>query len=401
VRSRVIAVGCALIGTAGLLGIPQGIARAASAAAVPAAARTQLSVATAHATYHYGDKVIVTVTLDTTIPGGSVSLYAQPAGQGIRRIAAGKVNAKHKLLVAYNVTRNSKFTAVFAGSKGHAAARASRTVGTRARVASRVTNYFKVVKFNGNTYYYFHARKPLTLHSTVTPNKHGECLRPETQQWDKGPKGPVWDADTKYGCDTLDSQSHDSSAFDLSSAAGDKYRIRGTYLHSKRDTVNLSAAGPWVYFIVVKLGGTCCNHVTEPRGIPVCLLGVLRLGQRDRAAADEIVQHLVGLDLLVEAGPAQRGRPDVADTGTSAEIERYQEVQLDLVLRSRLLISVLSVDLLRGCPRDPGPAAAVRRHRAHRLRVRVHDTARGKVRVGPGDLPFDLWHHETGQRHPG
>ena len=251
-RSRIIAVGCALIGAAGLLGIPQGIARAASAAAVPAAARTQLSVSTAHGTYDYGDRVVVTVTLDKAIPGGSVSLYAQPAGQATRRIAAGRVNAQHKLLAAYHVTRTTKFTAVFAGSKSHPAAKASRTVGTRARVASRVTNYFKVVKFNGNTYYYFHRSKPLILHSTVTPNKHGECLQPETQQWDKGPKGPVWDADTKYGCDTLDSQSHDSSAFDLSSAAGDKYRIRGTYLRSRTDTVNLSAAGPWVYFVVVK-----------------------------------------------------------------------------------------------------------------------------------------------------
>lgn len=249
-RSRFIAVGCALIGTAGLLGIPQGIARAASTA--PAASRTQLSVSTAHAIYRYGDRVAVIVTLDKAVPGGAVSLYAQPAGQKIRRIAAGRVNAKHKLTVAYTVTRTTRFTAVFAGSKSHAAAKAARTVGTRAKVASRVTNYFKVVKFNGNTYYYFHRSKPLTLRSTVTPNKHGECLQPETQQWDKGPKGPVWDADTKYGCDTLDSQSHDSSAFDLSSAAGDKYRIRGNYLRSKTDTVNLSATGPWVYFVVVK-----------------------------------------------------------------------------------------------------------------------------------------------------
>jgi hypothetical protein len=248
VRSRFIAVGCALIGAAGLLGIPQGIARAAS----PAAARTQLSVSTDKGSYGYGDKVVITVTLDRSIPGGKVTLYAQPAGLATRQIAVGKVNAKHKLFVGYNVTRTTKFTAVFAGSTGHAAAKAARTVGTRARVESRVTNYFKTVKYNGHVYFYFHASKPLTLHSAVTPNKHGECLEPETQQWDKGAKGPVWDADTKYGCDTLDKQSHDSSAFDLSGAAGDKYRIRGNYIRGKTDTVNLSANGPWVYFVVVK-----------------------------------------------------------------------------------------------------------------------------------------------------
>jgi hypothetical protein len=228
--------------------MPQGIARAAS----PAAARTQLSVSTAHGSYHYGDRVVVTVTLDKRIRGGTVSLYAKPAGLASRRIVTGKVNAGHKLFVGYNVTRTTTFTAVYAGSKGHAAARAARAVGTRARVQSRVTNYFKTVKSGGHIYFYFHARKALSLHSTVTPNKHGECLQPETQQWDKGPKGPVWDADTKYGCDTLDKQSHDSSPFDLSSAAGDKYRIRVTYIRGKSDTVNLSAAGPWVYFVVVR-----------------------------------------------------------------------------------------------------------------------------------------------------
>jgi hypothetical protein len=167
-------------------------------------------------------------------------------------VATGKVNARHKLFVSYIVTRTTTFTAVFAGTKGHAAARASHTVGTRARVASRVTNYFKTVKFNGVIYHYYHAAKALSLHSTVTPNKHGECLEPETEQWDKGPKGPVWDADTKYGCDTIDAQSHDSSPFDLSGAAGDKYRIRADYIRGKKDTANLSTDGPWVYFVVVK-----------------------------------------------------------------------------------------------------------------------------------------------------
>jgi hypothetical protein len=248
VRFRYVAAGCALIGAVGLLGIPPGIAQAARLAAT----RTTLSVSTVRGSYNYGDRIVVTVTLDKSVPGGKVSLYAKPAGLASRLVVTGKVNARHKLFAAYNVTRNTTFTAVFAGSTGHAAARAARTVGTHARVASRVSNYFKTVKSDGHTYYYFHASKELHLHSTVAPNKHGECLEPETQQWDKGPKGPVWDADTKYGCDTLDSQSHDSSPFDLSGAAGDKYRIRGDYIRGKTDTVNLSADGPWVYFVVVK-----------------------------------------------------------------------------------------------------------------------------------------------------
>ena len=82
----------------------------------------------------------------------------------------------------------------------------------------------------------------------MAPNKRGECLEPETEQYDKG---VGWDADTKYGCDKLDSGSHDAAPFSLSLAVGDRYRIRGDYLRGK-DTANLDAQGPWLYFTVTK-----------------------------------------------------------------------------------------------------------------------------------------------------
>ena len=89
----------------------------------------------------------------------------------------------------------------------------------------------------------------LVLHATVSPNKHGECLKPETEQWDTG---AGWDDDTGYGCDTLDSGSHDSAPFNLAQAVGDRYRIRADYVRSARDLANLSADGPWLYLVVVK-----------------------------------------------------------------------------------------------------------------------------------------------------
>ena len=93
-----------------------------------------------------------------------------------------------------------------------------------ARVADRVGGSFKKTKVGGVAYQVFHGSGTLTLYATVTPPKHGECLEPESQQYDSG---VGWDADTKYGCDGLDAASHDAAPFTLNLAVGDRYRIRG------------------------------------------------------------------------------------------------------------------------------------------------------------------------------
>ncbi len=94
-----------------------------------------------------------------------------------------------------------------------------------------LTGAYKTSKnSDGVVYDVFHGTGTLTLYSTVAPNKRGECLEPETEQYDKG---VGWDADTKYGCDKLDSGSHDAAPFSLSLAVGDRYRIRGDYLRGQ------------------------------------------------------------------------------------------------------------------------------------------------------------------------
>jgi hypothetical protein len=89
----------------------------------------------------------------------------------------------------------------------------------------------------------------LVLHAAVSPNKHGECLKPETEQWNRG---YGWGDDTAYGCDSLDRGSHDRAPFNLARAAGDRYRIRADYVRSPRDRANLSTDGPWLYLMVVR-----------------------------------------------------------------------------------------------------------------------------------------------------
>ena len=259
-RSRNIALGCALAGMLGLVALPPAPARAASvaravstaSAASGAAARKvapALSIRTSATSYAYSTRVRLTVTLGRTHANRRVSIYAAPFGLRRWLWHSGKVNAAGRLQVYFRLTRTTKFTAVFGGDARDAPARVSRTLNAVAIVTEALSGYFRKTRVHGITYYVFRASKTLVLHATVSPNKHGECLKPETEQWDRG---SGWDDSTSYGCDSLDRRSQDSAPFNLVQAAGDRYRIRAAYVRSARDHANHSANGPWLYLMVVK-----------------------------------------------------------------------------------------------------------------------------------------------------
>lgn len=247
-RLRLIAVGCALTGALGFLASPACAVASVNATAAPV--KPRISVSSPVTDNPYGAKITITVTLGPTFSDREVSLYAAPAGEPRKLVATGEVNAAGKWYRTYTITRATTFTAFFAGDAHNASARASRTLNAYARVTSRLTGYYKTSKSSsGIVYHIYHSSDTLTLYSTVTPGKHGECLEPETQQYDVG---SGWHADNKYGCDTLDAKSHDTAPFTLSQAADGKYRIRGDYLRGTRDTANLGEQGPWLYFIVAR-----------------------------------------------------------------------------------------------------------------------------------------------------
>jgi hypothetical protein len=245
---RLITLGCSLAGTVGLLALSPAAAQAVSQV------KPALSISTPADSYTYGSKVRLTVTLAGTAADRVVSVYAKPAGQPRKLVATGKVNAKGKLFDTYRITRTTTFTAVLAGrtsatTAATATTAASRTVTAAALVADTITGNYKTAKIDGQTYRVFRSSGTLTLHASVAPGKKGECLEPETEQFDAG---AGWQADTKYGCDTLNSASQDSAPFSLAQAVGDRYRIRADYIRAAKDTANLSAKGPWLYFEVVK-----------------------------------------------------------------------------------------------------------------------------------------------------
>jgi hypothetical protein len=251
-RLRPIALSCALTGTLGFLALPAAPAVAESTAPVHAVetVKPPISVGSPVTDNPYGAQVTITVTLGPTFTSRKVSLYATQAGQPRRLVATGTVDAKGKWYPVYSITRTTTFTAVFAGDSRDAPNSASRTLHAYARVTDRIGGHYKTSRSSDGTVYdVFRSAGALTLYSTVAPNKHGECLEPETQQYDAG---VGWDADTKYGCDKLDGKSHDTAPFSLSRAGGDRYRIRGDYFRGSSDTANLNGQGPWLYFIVTK-----------------------------------------------------------------------------------------------------------------------------------------------------
>ncbi len=279
-RSRNIALGCALAGALGLVALPPVAARATSTAraagsSVAASAPTRaaltkptlalhtpvrpavvtrkaapsLSIRTSATTYAYSSRVWLTVSLGRTWANRMVAIYATPVGVRGWLWHRGRVNSAGKLRVYFRLTRTTTFTVVFGGDAHDAPVRVSRTVQALARVANGFSGYYARTRVGGITYYVFHARKMLVLRATVSPNKRGECLKPETEQWDPG---SGWDDDTAYGCDSLDGGSHDSAPFNLAQAVGDRYRIRADYVRGARDRANLSAYGPWLYLTVVR-----------------------------------------------------------------------------------------------------------------------------------------------------
>jgi hypothetical protein len=249
-RLRPMALGCALTGALGFLALTAAPALANKPPPAAGARRPGISVSSPVTDNPYGAKVTITVTLGPTVRDRAVALYATPLGQPRRLVATGNVNAKGKWYPVYPITRATKFTAVFAGDARNRPNSASRTLRAYARVTDRIDGYYSRSRSgSGVVYGVFHGASSLSLYSTVTPDKHGECLEPETQQYDPG---SGWDADTKYGCDKLDGKSQDTAPFALSRAVGSRYRIRGDYFRGSADTANLSEQGAWLYFIVTK-----------------------------------------------------------------------------------------------------------------------------------------------------
>jgi hypothetical protein len=221
---------------------------AKTALAVSVARTTpSLAIKTSAANTTYSKSVTVTATLGPTLADRWVGIYAGPAGQAKKLLKLAKVNAQGNLSVGYALTRNTTFYAVFSGDTHNAPRTVSRSVGVYVQVYMSNSGYFKTVKISGVSYRVYHHTAHLGTYVRVVPDKAGECIDLEVQQYDSQ---IGWFANETFGCFTLNKSSVLSTYLTLLQASGAQYRMRADYVHGK-DGANLSTDGSWFYFEVV------------------------------------------------------------------------------------------------------------------------------------------------------
>ncbi|MFJ5018624.1 hypothetical protein [Streptomyces griseoluteus] len=222
--------------------------QAATASATVQVSRTptSLSVAADASTYAYGATATVTARLGTTYDGRTVSLWATPAGGRKTLVKTGTVDSKGNLRITYKLTRNTTFTASYAGDHRYAPATATHAVSGRVKVAQALSGYYTSTTYSGTTYRVYHRTTRPTVTTTVSPDKSGQCVKFQAQRYYSG----AWHTLNTSACFTLGSKSAVSSRLSLSNAVSQRFRVRSEYVRSSKDTTNVSTWGGWQYLTV-------------------------------------------------------------------------------------------------------------------------------------------------------
>ncbi|NEB93973.1 hypothetical protein [Streptomyces bauhiniae] len=221
-------------------------AATASATVQVSRATTSLSVAANASTYAYGATATVTAHLGTTYNGRTVSLWATPAGGKKTLVKTGTVDSKGNLKGTYKLTRSTTFTASYAGDYRYAPATATRAVSGQVKVAQALSGYYTSTTYSGTTYRVYHRKTRPTVTTTVSPNKSGQCVKFQAQEYYSG----AWHTLNTSGCFTLGSKSAVAAELSLSNAVNQKFRVRSEYVRSSKDTTNDSTWGGWQYLTV-------------------------------------------------------------------------------------------------------------------------------------------------------
>jgi hypothetical protein len=206
-----------------------------------------LTISATPATAAYEQTLRVAVHLGTTYGGGAISVYAQSAGSTTRTLLyRGAVSASGFLTFSYRAAHTTTFSAVFAGDSDFAPATANASAQVSAAVSQRLGGYYASKQVGSVTYRQYHSTGKLSAADSVSPNKKGECVKLEVQEYRQG----AWRASTTSSCIALGASSTAAGFLNLSRAnLGYHYRIRADY-HRGTDNSNLNADSAWQYFTV-------------------------------------------------------------------------------------------------------------------------------------------------------
>lgn len=220
----------------------------ASAKVQVSRATPTLSVATDAKSYHSGATVKVTAHLGTTYNSRSVTLYDQPAGTSRTQLKTGKVDAHGNLVAYYKITRNTVFSAAFAGDYRYA----PRTVTTGATLTPKVRTEMQwplsTTRIGSTTYQVFYKSEVnMGFNLQVTPHQSGGCMSVYVEHYSSG----AWHHVTSQSCVPLysDGWYGYGRALKLFASNG-HYRIRGQYTPPAKGAQTGSAGSPWTYLTV-------------------------------------------------------------------------------------------------------------------------------------------------------
>lgn len=213
-----------------------------------AKATPSLSLTVTPATASYGQAVTFNAHLANTAgrPSSStVTVYAQQAGSTTRTvIASGPVNASGNIGGTAHFTKSTTVYAVYSGDTDNAAVTVTKTVNVYAKVTAAIGGYYGTKP----GYRLYHHTARLNLSAAVAPDKTGECVQFQVQQY----VNKAWRAVITTGCATLNSKSRAGGSLPVSRyALSVPYRVRAVYVRGK-DTTNLGAASGFLYFLVEK-----------------------------------------------------------------------------------------------------------------------------------------------------
>ncbi len=169
-----------------------------------------LTLTTGPATFAYKATVHVTAHLGPTHRNRVVSIYAQSFGSRSRTLLKiGKVNSLGELTVSYKAQHSTTFSVAFSGDAYYAPKTATRAVYVRAKVSESLSGYYRSQRIGRTTYRLYHRHNKLHARATVDPNKKGQCVEFEAQEYYLG----AWHANVTTGCGKLSSFSEVSGSF--------------------------------------------------------------------------------------------------------------------------------------------------------------------------------------------
>ncbi|MEU6317016.1 choice-of-anchor D domain-containing protein [Streptomyces sp. NPDC047009] len=209
-------------------------------------ASTSLTVTTDHSTYKYGQYGKVTAHLGTTNNLRAVAIYAQPYGGKKVLVKSGTVDSHGNLTGSYKLTRNTTFSAVFAGDYRYAPKTVARSVHTSVGISEKLSGYYTNTHYGSTLYRVYHHTAKEQLAVTVSPNKAGQCVVFRVQRYYSG----AWHTQSTTPCSSLSSTSTGHQQMSLTKAVNSRFRVAAEYVHSSKDNTNLTTWGAWQYFTV-------------------------------------------------------------------------------------------------------------------------------------------------------